>query len=165
MYTSGSLHSRQAECELLKNDLQECQRRFAAAVDENRRGKAISQEYEATNSRLSEQTAELECSVCVVSNAGVECACVECALAKQLQVTKDLNANLVLSRIHYNHVTLERDAAVSATQRAQHQIQSLQAQVTNLHAQVEDSQRKLVQAGTSGYCSTVVGRYAHTPIS
>jgi len=127
--TWGSLHSRQAECELLKNDLQEFQRRFAAAVDENRRGKASSQEYEATNSRLGKHTAELEC-----------------ALAKQLQVTKDLNANLVLSRMDYNHVTLQRDAALAATQRAQHQIQSLQAQVTNLHAQVEDSQRQLVQA-------------------
>ena len=130
--TTGSLQSRMAEIELMKNDLQEREMRLAAALEQCKKEKNRCEEFEAANSRLSKQIQDLHSE-----------------LEKQLKEYKVVDKQLGTRCAELNDVTAERDATLGALQSAQHEIQNLHAQVADLKGQVETSRQKLVLAASA----------------
>ena len=125
MSASGSLQSRMAELELIRNDLQERDLRLSAALDTARKQKAEIEGHQAAHTQLNRQIRDLTTELEVLRNS-----------AKGLE--RQLGACMA-----------ERETFSISAQKAQQDVQCLEAVVTDLKGQVEHSQRKLVLAASA----------------
>jgi C-terminal processing protease CtpA/Prc len=130
--TTGSLQSRMAEIELIRNDLQEREMRLAAAHEQCKKEKSRREEFEAANARLSKQIQDLHGD-----------------LEQQLRESKRLDTLLGTRCAELKDVTAERDATLGVLHGAQHEKQDLHAQVADLKRQVETNRQKLVLAASA----------------